>query len=216
MTQETPAPRKKPIAAHAWVREPNEHYVEEKWCSARLFEEEEFIGGILDPCCGFGRIVESARAHGLQAVGTDIERRAPGFRSGLDFLSDDYPHELLLAPELGGQCASIVCNPPFAVVEKFALKALAVAPSKVAMIFPVARLNAAHWLRGTPLARVLLMTPRPSMPPGHVITAGERPGGGKMDYAWLIFDQKYAGTPELKWLRRDKPSPVAPGISVAA
>jgi hypothetical protein len=44
----------------------------------------------------------------------------------------------------------------------FALHALSLATAKVAMIFPVARLNAAHWLRATPLRRVWLLTPRPS------------------------------------------------------
>lgn len=208
--------KKKPIAAHAWVREPREHYVEQKWCSERLFDEEEFVGGILDPCCGFGRIVESARAHGHHAVGTDIEQRAPGFMSGLDFLSDDYPHEILLPPELGGECASVVCNPPFNVLAEFAQKAIAVAPRKVAMIFPVARLNAARWLMDTPLARVWLMTPRPSMPPGYVITAGGPVGGGKSDFCWLCWDHAYTGTPELKWLRRDKPQPVVTAASEAA
>jgi len=44
---------------------------------------------------------------------------------------------------------------------------------------PVACLNAAHWLQGTPLRRISLLTPRPSMPPGHIIAAGSKPGGGQ-------------------------------------
>lgn len=49
-----------------------------------------------------------------------------------------------------------------------------------------------------------LMTPRPSMPPGHVIARGEKPGGGKMDFCWLVWDRSYhQGAPELRWLRRD-------------
>lgn len=50
----------KPIAAHAWAREANEHYVEPAWCSARLFQEEKLVGRIWDPCCGFGTIVKEA------------------------------------------------------------------------------------------------------------------------------------------------------------
>jgi hypothetical protein len=29
------------------------------------------------------------------------------------------------------------------------------------------------------------------MPPGHTITAGEKPGGGKMDFCWLVWECGY-------------------------
>lgn len=189
------------LDAHAWEREANEHYVEPLWCSQRLFEEEKFEGGILDPCCGFGRIVESARKAGLHAVGSDLIERAPGYMYSLDFLSSDYPHEILM-PQVG-ECRNVVCNPPFNIASQFAECALSWAQGKVAMIFPTARLNAAHWLIGTPLRRVWMMTPRPSMPPGHVITAGGKITGGKMDYCWLVWEARYQGEAEIKWLRRD-------------
>jgi hypothetical protein len=41
------------------------------------------------------------------------------------------------------------------------------------------------------------------MPPGFVIARGEKPGGGKVDFAWLIFERGYNGVPELVWLHRD-------------
>ena len=197
----------KKLDAHVWEREANEHYVEPEWCSERLFAEEDFLGGILDPCCGFGRIVQGARKAGHHAVGSDLIERAPGFMYALDFLSGDYPREIL-HPELGGECANVVCNPPFNVAKEFALNALAWTPRKVAMIFPTARLNAAHWLHGTPLERIWLMTPRPSMPPGHTILAGEKPGGGKMDYCWLVWRKGYSGDAAVKWLRRDGALPL--------
>ena len=50
------------------------------------------------------------------------------------------------------------------------------------------------------------MTPRPSMPPGGVIKAGGKVGGGKSDYCWLVFQIGYAGEPVMKWLRRDVPT----------
>lgn len=193
----------KPIAAHSWEREANEHYVEPSWCSARLFEEEKFEGGILDPCCGFGTIVKSAVSAGLHAVGSDLIERAPGFMYGLDFLSSDYPHEIL-HPGLGGECQNVVCNPPFNIAREFAECALAWAPRKVAMIFPTARLNAAAWLRSLPLSRVWLLSPRPSMPPGYVIARGDKPGGGKMDFCWIVFSRGRIGPPDLRWLHRDK------------
>jgi hypothetical protein len=42
------------------------------------------------------------------------------------------------------------------------------------------------------------------MPPGDYILAGKKPGGGKVDFCWLIFEQGYRGKAETDWLHRDK------------
>jgi hypothetical protein len=189
----SPTDVKKEINAHAWEREENEHYVEPEWCSQRLFDEERFEGIIYDPACGFGNIPKSAISAGFVTWAADIVDR--GYLDGRpksDFFYFDLPAD------------NIVTNPPFNVADKFALHALRIARHKVAMIFPTARLNAAHWMRGTPLRRVWLMTPRPSMPPGHVIARGEKATGGKMDFCWLVWEKKYSGNAELHWLRREK------------
>jgi hypothetical protein len=172
----------------------DEHYVEPHWCSERLFEEERFVGGIYDPACGFGRIVQSALKRNLNAIGNDIVDR--GFNAATapaDFFEHTRVHN------------NIVSNPPFDKIEEFTLHALNRTTHKVAMIMPTARLNAARWLTNTPLRRIWLLTPRPSMPPGHVITAKGKVGGGKSDYAWLVFEHGYDGEPELHWMHRNKP-----------
>ena len=192
-----PNPGKRPRLSHVWAREPGEHYVEPSWCSERLFAEEKFEGPIWDPSAGFGRIVIAAKKAGLNASGSDLVDR--GWDSTLT------PHDFL-ATELI-TAANIVCNPPFDLAPQFALHALKLARLKVAMIFPVARLNAAHWLRGTPLARIWLLTPRPPMPPGFVIARGEKPGGGRVDFCWLVFEQGHTGNPEVRWLHRDGGAP---------
>lgn len=193
----------KKLDAHIWEREINEHYVEPEWCSKRLFEEEKFgVGGIWDPACGFGNIVKSARSSGLNSSGTDLIKRSDYCRFVLDFLSD---WEMTLAPPFH----NIVTNPPFNIAAEFASRAISYSCEKTAIVFPTARLNAAHWLRGTPLRRVWMMTPRPSMPPGHVITSGGKVTGGKMDYCWLVWESGYKGEAEIKWLRRDA-NPVTP------
>jgi hypothetical protein len=170
----------------------NEHYVEPHWVSERLFQEEDFIGGIYDPACGFGRIVTSALNAGYEdAYGSDIVDR--GFGYVRDFFQHVKTHD------------NIISNPPFDVFEDFAQHALKRAVQKIALIMPTARLNAARWLEDTPLQTVWLLTPRPSMPPGHVITSGGKVGGGKSDYCWLVFNHKYIGQPELRWLHRATP-----------
>ncbi len=184
--------------AKAYERADDEWYAEPAWVSLRLFQEEPFNGSIYDPCCGMGTIVLSALAAGLKAYGSDIRDR--GWDSSLqDFFAHHSLHE------------NIVCNPPFDILPEFARHALKRSRRKVAMIFPVARLNAAHWLRDAPLARVWLLTPRPSMPPGRLIQAGHKPGGGKSDYCWIVLQHGYEGYPEMRWLRRDAPGeqPVA-------
>ena len=98
---------------------------------------------------------------------------------------------------------NIVCNPPFNCAGRFVLHALTLTVRKIAIIFPIARLNAAHWTAETPLRRVWLLSPRPSMPPGHVIAAGRKPGGGKVDFCWLVFERGWRSAAELRWLHRD-------------
>lgn len=182
--------------SHIWQREEHEHYVEPEWCSARLFDVEDFYGQIWDPCCGFGRIPTAAEKHGHNHVySSDIVDR--GF-SGLNDIGNFL--------ECNDHCAApnIVCNPPFDIFQHFALHALSLAATeKVAMIWLVRTLPAARWLRGTPLARIWFLTPRPSMPPGHVIAAGEKPGGGKQDFCWLVWDKTHEGGPTVGWLHRD-------------
>lgn len=182
------APARK-LEAHIWEREVNEHYVEPEWCARRLIQEEGFDGSIHDPSCGFGTIPKAAIALGYQATGSDLIDC--GYGPVVDFLNDETPRE------------NIVCNPPFNIIEPFVIRALRLASKKVAAIIPVARLNAAHWLRETPLKTVWLMTPRPSMPPGHVIASGEKAGGGKADFCWIVWSRGHNGAAEIKWLRRD-------------
>ena len=74
------------------------------------------------------------------------------------------------------------------------------------MICLVRRLNAAHWLQAMPLRHIYLLTPRPSMPPGKWIAAGNKPGGGTQDFCWLLFERDYEGEPQIRWLHRDTPT----------
>jgi hypothetical protein len=169
----------------------DEHYVEPFWVSERLFDEEKFTGKVYDPCCGFGRIVISGLQAGIDTYGSDIAYR--GWDSTLqDFLKHRARHD------------NLVFNPPFNMFREFTEHAVRCARHKVAAIMPTARLNAAGWMRRLPLRRIWLLTPRPSMPPGSVITNGGKVGGGKSDYCWIVFEDGYGGLPETNWLHRDK------------
>ena len=74
---------------------------------------------------------------------------------------------------------------------------------EVAIIFPVGRLNAAHWAAGHTAA------PHPAADAPTLDAARPRhsrrrkPGGGKTDFCWLVFVLGYTGSPELNWLPRN-------------
>jgi hypothetical protein len=186
---------KRPRLSHIWGREAADHYVEPHWVSQRLFATEDFdrTQVLLDPCTGFGRIADAAKGAGYTVLAADITDRGYVGCQVQDFL------------ERKSVPPSVVGNPPFNVVEAFARRALDLGARKVALLFPNPRLNAAHWLKDLPLRRVRLLTPRPSIPPSYVIARGEKPGGGKVDFCWLIFERGYAGSPEIAWLHRMQP-----------
>jgi hypothetical protein len=180
------------LAAHIWAKDPDGFYIEPQWVDERLFAMEPFVGTVWDPACGTGRIPDAAHAIGYSVVATDlVDRGYQRFDGVVDFLCSEH------------HVANIVCNPPYPICRNFALHALRLARKKVAMIWLLRRLNAATWLKATPLRSVYLLSPRPSMPPGHVIAAGEKPGGGTQDFVWLVWEHGHIGPPELHWLCRD-------------
>lgn len=189
---------KRSLAAHLWARHPEDWYVEEQWVDHRLFERERFDGSICDPACGLGRIVEAAQSAGFRdAWGQDIVERSRHCRRVSDFLADDFS---------GRPPDNIISNPPFKLAQEFTARALDIALRKVAMLLPlrwIAGDERSRWLEDSRPARVLILAPRPSMPPGPVILAGLRPSGGKTDFAWFVWEKGHNSAPQISWLRRD-------------
>lgn len=200
--------------SHIFDRHPQDHYVEERWCDDRLFEEEEFGGPILDPCCGWGRVLDAAVKAGHKIQGSDVVHRAVW---SFPFRQINFVGTLAVSDDIRWikRAGSCVGNPPFDQFQEFVNRALELEFDKIAFIWLARRLAAAHWLRETPLRKVLYMTPRPSMPTGEHILKAERGeidpetgepfkvGGGKQDFVWLIFGAG-SGPPQLGWLHRDE------------
>lgn len=183
--------------AHLWARDPLDFYTEPEWTSERLFQQVKFPGPIYDPACGLGRIVKAAREAEYQCEGSDLMRRSKFCDFEADFLSRP----------IGSWCpGTIICNPPFKYAQAFVKRALQVAEYEVAMLLPAKWRSSdkrSRWLETTPLWMVLDITPRPSMPPGAVIEAGEKPGGGREDFAWYLWKKNHTGPYQGGWLRRD-------------
>jgi hypothetical protein len=189
-------PDRRPLGAHVWRKDADGFYIEPEWCSARLFAIEPFAGTIWDPCCGTGRIPEAARRAGYSTIATDLVDREYRHLDGVgDFLLSHRRVE------------NIVFNPPFNICDRFVRHALRLASCKVAAIWLARRLPAARWLQSTPLRRIYLLTPRPSMPPGHVILSGKKSGGGTQEFVWLVFEHGHVGPPEMRWLYRGPGAP---------
>jgi hypothetical protein len=200
---------KKRRDSHIWTADPLGHYPETQWTSARLFDVESFgCDGALvyDPCCGWGRILHAAAVAGYTTLGSDIvDRRHDPKHGHRDFKF--FKHDFLRKLPLLCSPFSIVSNPPFTgdSIERFVERALFIVKYKVAVLVPLRRLPAAHWLKGLPLETVYLLPPRPSLPPASYILAGNEPGGGGQDFAWLVFNLRNASiaAPRMKWLPRD-------------
>lgn len=185
-------------SAGIWTRDPNDFYREPTWASARLFATVPFIGRIWDPACGSGRIVISAIEASYVAFGTDAVERAPNapwWRGTMDFLEDGFEG-----------VPNIVCNPPFALADRFVRLALERVSGKVAMLLPAtwhcgdAR---SRWLETTPLSRVLALTPRPTMEPGLGLAERQKLGGGTKDFSFYIWEHGHVGPWSGGWLHRD-------------
>jgi hypothetical protein len=191
--------------SHLWERAAGDWYIEPKWIWERLFAVERFDGVIVDPACGLGTVIKAAHAAGFAAIGCDKIQRAPEFPAH-DFMLSNWP-DFWDAP-------NIVTNPPFALCNRleigklnFVELCLERAARKVALLLPanwVQGQRRARWLAKQPLYRVYMVCPRPSMPPGHVIEAGLRPGNGTTDYCVTVFLRGYQGAPTLHWLHRDR------------
>jgi hypothetical protein len=196
-----PAPRQR--LSHIWPRAAHDHYVEPQWCSTRLFETESFGARgatVLDPCCGWGRILQAASAAGYRAIGADII----DLHRDLDPSTAFSVRDFLTSPPIRPRPWACVFNPPFDKVAEFCERAVGLATYKVAAIIPLRRLPAAHWLKHLPLETIYLLTPRPSMPPGPYLDAGGKAAGDQQEYCWLIFNKHDAVTaPRVCWLHRD-------------
>lgn len=185
--------------AHLWERHPEDYYIEPPWCSARLHSALNLKGLILDPAAGSGNIIKTGRGlYGDNIVGTDLVKRADGITGGIDFLLH---HDKM-------RTANIVSNPPFKHCNadakfKFIKACLECASGTIALLLPTTWANsrdAAIFLKQTPLKHEFRISPRPSMPPGPVIEAGEKPGGGSIDFSWFVWEHGFESDVTLKWI----------------
>jgi hypothetical protein len=219
-------PTKRARQSHVWKRDEFDHYVEPEWIGPALFAALDLPIGtvVLDPACGWGRILRGAQMAGLHTLGSDIvarwrdehaadlstvrnERGVACLRPSLvqaDWFARGEEWCPSTAP--GWREPQVVAsNPPYDRAEEFLELALARATMAVALILPLAWIaggKRSTRLANSPLYKLMPICPRPSMPPGSAIAAGARVGGGTVDYGAFVWLKGYRGAPQIEWLRK--------------
>jgi ParB-like chromosome segregation protein Spo0J len=156
-----------------------------------LLRVEQFGAVVWEPACGDGAISRVLESRGLTVISNDLHNRGYG-EPGRDFLKEDS----LLAPE-------IICNPPFALDDDFAIHALDLGVRKLALLGRVTWLEGVNrhdrlFSRGR-LARVWVFSARQTLWRGD--DAAPEDDGGMTAYAWFIFQHDHYGRASLDWLR---------------
>ena len=208
--------------SHIFDRDPHDFYVEPSWAVEALLDAEDLPAPIWDPACGYGTVVKTAMARGLKALGTDLVDRGFG-RGGQNFLA--------MSPKLVRHEGSIVTNPPFKHSVAFIDQALRLAP-KAAFLVPLKFLasNTRHGMFTDrwPMSAVHVLSSRASMPPGQFIDpdtglfaiddphpkalsdgslkhrwrAGDKPGGGAVDFCWIVVTRGHQGSARINWIKK--------------
>ncbi len=181
-------------------RADNDWYSDPPMATEALLRVETFPGQSWDPACGIGTIPNAMRGHGYDCFASDIVDRGYPTAAIIDFLKDE--------PEgTGIDVDHIVSNPPYGIAQAWAEHALSIASSKIALLLPLTFLEGQRrtpWLESTPLARVHVFSWRISMPPGHLLHAGEvKAEGGKKAFAWFVWEHGWFGPPQIRFLHKE-------------
>lgn len=187
-------------------RHPYDWYAEEEWVTGQLFralgdfsiEETEGLA-IWAPSAGFGSTAATFNDAGFRCYLSDVVDNVDWvkFVDGPGGLPQFFPADFLELEQAPAPC-SIVCNPPYSyikgIAEAFVRHALKLASGRVCMLLPIKWLSSQArfrlFMQDHPPALVLVLTQRPSMPPGDRIhLMGNRAfRGGMIDYCWLVWN----------------------------
>ncbi|MFH8652303.1 hypothetical protein ACH37Y_06260 [Sphingomonas paucimobilis] len=191
------------VRATPYERAADDWYVEPQWCVEQLadaiaFEQRTIIW---DPCCGRGTIPDAFRSKGYVAFGSDIvDRGGAHFLGAYDVLGPSLPGALA-----GFADVSAVTNPPFKIAEAIARHLLAKPLRRVAILQQLSFLASRgrqSLFTDYPPSDVLVLSQRPSMPPGHMIAdMGDRAfRGGTTDFCWIVWTRPHDRETRTRWL----------------
>jgi hypothetical protein len=184
---------------------PYDWCVDESWVAWQLFvalggfaREARAGEAIWDPCCGSGRTMVTFADAGFDVRLSDIVNRLDHSQFPWEYMPPFVAADFLELTRAPAPC-SIVFNPPYSYLEDIAelcvRHALKLTSRRVCAVLPVKWLGSqgryALFTEHPPQA-VLVLSQRPSMPPGDMIpmleAAGKAFRGGVVDYAWFVWD----------------------------
>jgi hypothetical protein len=139
-----------------YERDPNEWYVEPRWCVYQMLDTIEIEGEVLDPACGGGTIVSVCLERGIPARGSDYDDL------GFGAVRDQFT--------ITEKIDNVITNVPFGKAEKCLRHLITIVRRKLVMILPLTfwesqrRTQDLH--REIPPRFWYPCGDRPSMPPG--------------------------------------------------
>ena len=194
-----------------YERDDFDWYVEPEWCVDALFDNVQFDNEwIWDPCCGQGTILKSAEKNGFRfLIGSDIVDR------GLDKFTFEICDALKFGTPLAVSPAmtlNIVTNPPYKLAENIIRENITLIDQKMAVLLPIKFLASQKryaLFTEYPPAEILMLSKRPSMPPGGKIEEmGDRAfKGGTIDYCWIVWHRPHDRETRIRWAN---PNPAPP------
>jgi hypothetical protein len=180
---------------HKRERWDSDFYVEPEWAVEALFKAITFSGPIHDPAAGSGTIVRVAKRFGYKTTGADLVDRGRGFPV------QNYLHDVMFH-------RVVVFNAPYKQNEAFIAHGLKLSTELAALVRIPFLAGQERWrtLYATrPPARVLILSERPSLPPGDTDIPAI---GGTTDYCWCYWHLDHCGPSTIQWLPPRSASPV--------
>ena len=165
----------------------------------KLIEKEKFVGSILEPCSGNGVISKFFEEQGHKVISSDIQTS--------DIIYGTRGQD---AMALSGIVANnLITNPPYLTTKKLLEMCnhfLTLADSKIALLLRLGFLESQaryKFFQETPLSKVLVFSKRLTMYRASMTKEEiEKSGGGKMSFAWFIWDHTHPidKPPIIDWL----------------
>ena len=171
----------------------NDFYATHPDSTKALLKVEEIIYPALEPACGEGHI--SKLLDEINTISEDLIDRHYGV-CGVDFLNTKY------IPDIN----TVITNPPFALFQEFAEKALKVANKKVIMFGKLQALEGkkrATFMQNSPLKTVYVFKSRQQpLRNGSEIDelTGKKMNSSTMAFAWFVWEIGYIGKPHIEWI----------------
>lgn len=183
-----------------YERADNDFYVEPRWCVEALADAMEFPDSIWDPCCGSGTISSAFFDRGYRILATDIVERWKYQIETWDATQYGTPN--CIAP---GIRLNVVTNPPFKLAETITRRILDLIDYRLAVLQQLSFLasKGRHALfTEFPPSDILILSRRPSMPPGHMIEEmGDKAfKGGTTDFCWIVWTKPHDRETRVRWL----------------